>query len=325
MKKNERIFLTGHTGLLGSAFYNFFKKNKFKNIITVPKKKLDLTNKNQVENFFKKKRPDVVIICAARVGGIMDNYKNPWDFIYINTSIQLNILSLLKKYKIKKTLIFGSSCIYPKISSIPIKEDALLSGHLEKTNEAYAISKITGLKLAEYLIKQHKIDVRSVMPCSLYGTNDHYFESEKSHFIPAMIHKIHSAKIKNEKTFEVWGSGKALREFLYSGDLVKISLKLLNISKKKYLNNIGSEFFYNLGSSKSYTILNIVKMLCEIIGYKGKIVLNRKYPDGTMNKTMSSNKIKKIIQFELLDFYEGLKITYKDYLGKYYKKNISRK
>lgn len=325
MNKNDRIFLTGHTGLLGSAFYNFFKKNKYKNIITASKKKLDLTNKNKLENFFKKNRIDVVIICAARVGGIMDNFKNPWDFIYINTAIQLNILSLLKKYKIKKTLIFGSSCIYPKIASIPIKENSLMSGHLEKTNEAYAISKITGLKLAEYLIKQHKIDIRSVMPCSLYGPNDHYFASEKSHFIPAMIHKIYTAKINNKKTFEVWGSGKALREFLYVSDFVKISIKLMSISKKKYLKNIEDEYFYNLGSSQSYTIVEIVKMICKIIGYNGKIIFNKNYPDGTMDKTMSSKKIKKILKFNLLDFYEGLKLTYSDYLEQYNKKNFSRK
>jgi GDP-L-fucose synthase len=325
MNKNERIFLTGHTGLLGSSFYSFFKKNKFKNIITVSRKKLDLTNKNQLENFFKKNRIDNIIICAARVGGIMDNFKNPWDFIYVNTAIQLNILSLLKKYKIKKTIVFGSSCIYPKLASIPIKENALMSGYLEKTNEAYAISKITGLKLAEYLIKQHKIDVRCVMPCSLYGPNDHYFEREKSHFIPAMIHKIHTAKINNKKTFEVWGSGKALREFLYVSDLVKIAIKLMGISKKKYLKNIENEYFYNLGSSKSYTILIIVKMLCKIIGYNGKIIFNKNYPDGTMNKTMSSRKIKKILRFKLLDFYDGLKLTYSDYLEQYRKKISSRK
>ena len=199
MRKKDKIFIAGHNGLVGDAFYRILKKQGYENIKVSEKKKLDLTNQEKVFKFFNKNKIDVLLICAAKVGGIMSNSKYPYEFLKINTDIQNNLLEAAKQFKVKKTMFLGSSCIYPKNSKNPIKEGYLLSGYLEKTNEAYALSKIAGLKFSEYLIKQYKMDIRCFMPCNLFGFNDKFFDDGNNHVLPALIHRIYEAKINKKK------------------------------------------------------------------------------------------------------------------------------
>ena len=216
MKKNiKKIFIAGHNGLLGKALFKKLKKNN--KLITAERNKLNLINQNQVKNFFKKNKIDEVYIAAAKVGGIMANNTYPAEFIYNNTMIATNLINSSFEARVKKLIFVGSSCIYPKLSSLPIKENALLTGPLEKTNEAYAIAKIMGIKLCEYYNKQYETDFRSVMLTNLYGPNDN-FDNNNSHVIPALISKIHNAKVNNHKEIKLWGTGKPLREFLFIED-----------------------------------------------------------------------------------------------------------
>ena len=233
IKKNSRIFIAGHKGLVGSSILNLLKKHKFKNILIKDRKKLDLTNSKKVDLFFRKNRPEYVIMCAARVGGILENSKYPTEFIVENLMIQNNILISTKKYNIKRTIFLGSSCIYPKRSRIPIKEEYLLTGKLEETNQAYAIAKISGIKLCESLFNQYNQDIVSLMPTNVYGIKDN-FDLHSSHVIPGMIAKFLKAK-KNNQDVYLWGSGKPIREFIYDEDLANAIYLILKTSQKKNL------------------------------------------------------------------------------------------
>ena len=316
ISKKDRIFVAGHNGMVGSAIVKCLKKNKYKDIITTDKKKLNLTEFVKVKSFIKKKKPKIIIICAAKVGGIKINSEKPAEFYFENISIQNNLIHSAFLNNIRKIIFLGSSCIYPKYSKQPIKEEELLSGYLEPTNEAYAIAKIAGLKMCEFYNKQykksHNLDYRSLMPTNLFGYGDNY-DLNDSHVIPALIRKIHEAKIK-DKTLKVWGTGKAKRDFLFVDDLATAVEKLLRVSKKKFYLNGFKNNHLNIGSSEEISIKKLVIILSKIIGFKNNILFNHSMPDGTIRKLLNTKKLKKIINFKKTKLENALRLTYLDYL-----------
>ena len=320
ISKSDRIFLAGHKGMVGSAILKVLKKKNYKDIINVDKKKLDLTSFKKVKMFIKKKKPKLIIIAAAKVGGIKINSERPGEFLYENMSIQNNLIHGAFLNNVKKIIFLGSSCIYPKNSKQPIIEEYLLTGKLEQTNEAYAIAKIVGVKLCEFYNKQydktHKLDYRSLMPTNLFGYNDNY-DLNNSHVVPALIRKIHEAKISKKK-IEIWGTGKAKRDFLFVDDLAQVIEKIMRVSKNKYFKNNYQNNHLNVGSDKEISIKQLVKIISRIIGYNGEIYFNTKMPDGTLKKLLNVNKLKKIIKFKKTELKTAIKLTYSDYL-----KNIS--
>ena len=306
IKKNSKIFVAGHNGLIGSSVVNLLKKNCYKNIITENRKKLDLRNEKKVEFFFKKKKPEFLIICAAKVGGIIENKTKPLEFLIDNLLIQNNLLLATKKYNLKRTVFLGSSCIYPKKSKIPIKEEYLLTGKLEKTNEAYAISKIAGIKLCSILHEDYKKDVVCLMPTNVYGLNDN-FDIKSSHVIPGLISKFVHAKTNN-KDVNIWGTGKPIREFIHVEDLanaIYVSLK----TSKKTLNQIFKKSLplMNVGSGDHISIKKLALEIKKIIKFKGRVIYDTKYPDGTINKNLNSSLIKKLKWKTKIKFLSGLK------------------
>jgi GDP-L-fucose synthase len=316
MRKKSKIFIAGHKGLVGSAILRRFNIEGYKNLILRESSQLDLTNQISVDIFFKKEKPEIVILAAAKVGGIYANSAYPADFIYKNIMIQSNVIHAAFKNRVKKFIYLGSSCIYPKKSKQPIKEDYLLSGKLEKTNSAYAIAKISGLIMCQSYNEQYKnkTDFRCLMPTNLYGPHDNYHNLE-SHVIPALIRRIHEAKIKKIKKVIIWGTGKAQRDFLYSDDLADAILFLLKIKKekfKKYLNNQYN--IINIGSGYEYTVKNLAKIIAEVVGFKGTIVCDIKKPDGTLRKFLSNKILANLGWKPQFKLYEGLKKTYEDYL-----------
>lgn len=318
--KKINVFITGHNGLVGSSVKKIYEKDEKYKIIVKSKKQLDLLNYNEVKKFFKNSKIDYLIICSAKAGGILANSEKPFDFIYENIVMQSNLLSLAQIYKIKKTLVLGSSCIYPKKTKIPINENQILTGKLERTNEFYAISKIAGLKLAESLIIQKKTDIRCLMPCNVYGPNDHFFDPVRSHVIPALINKIYLAKVNNKKIVKIWGTGKPKREFIYVNDLAKVIKKVLELPKKKFFNNLNNNYFYNVGSGVEISIKQLVSKISKIVCFKGKIVFDTNYPDGTYSKLINSNNFKKIVSINNIDINKGLELTYFDFISKLNKK-----
>lgn len=297
INKNESLLLLGHNGLIGSALLKQLKNRNYKNIITIKKEKINLLNFSKLENFFKKKKPKKVIIAAARVGGIIANEKYPFNFIYENSVIQNNIVSLCIKYKCKKTIFLGSSCIYPKLWKKPFKEQDLILSNLEKTNEYYAIAKIAGLKLCEAFNKQFNKSIPkfiTVIPPNLFGHNDNY-DNQNSHVLAALIRKFYEACKKKYSKVEVWGTGKCKREFLYSIDAADMILDILETDEKKILKFTGGKFSHiNIGTGKDYSINEIAKIIKKISGFKGKIINNKNYPDGVKRKVLNINLFNKI-------------------------------
>lgn len=318
ISKKDKVFIAGHKGMVGSAIFRCLKKKNYKKIIVAKKSELDLRSLKKVNNFLKKEKPKVIIICAAKVGGIKINNEKPAEFYYDNITIQNNLIHSSFLNNIKKIIFLGSSCIYPKNTKQPISEEQLLTGTLETTNEAYAIAKIAGLKMCEFYNKQyeetHNLDYRSLMPTNLFGYGDNY-HSNNSHVVPALIKKIHEAKLSN-KNIEIWGSGKPKRDFLFVDDLANVVEKLLRISKKKFFNKNFNHNHLNVGSSQEISIRNLAKLICEVVGYNGKLIFNRKMPDGTMKKLLNIKKLKKIIKFKQTELKKALKLTYLDYLKK---------
>jgi len=304
---NKKLFIAGHQGMLGSAIYKIIKKKNIR-ILSATKKQLNLENFIQVEKWFKKNRPNYVIIAAAKAGGILDNSKYPVDYMLVNIKIQINIISLSHKYNVEKLIFVGSSCIYPKLSKNPIKEEELLTGSLEPTNQWYALSKIHGVKLCEAYHKQYKRNYSCVMPTNLYGPNDKYGDS--AHVIPALIKRMHEEKINKKKYIEVWGDGRPKREFMYVEDCAKVICKIL-FSKRYYP-------IINIGTRNEVTIKYLAEKISKIIGFKGKIKFDTKKPNGTMRKLLDISKIKNLKNISFTDFETGLKITYKDFIRRFY-------
>ena len=321
MKSNyKKIFITGHNGMVGSAFIRILKKNPRFKIIIADRKKINLEDQIKVDLFFKKNKPDYVINAAALAGGIYANETYCADFIDRNLIIQHNIIKNCYKYKIKKLLFLGSSCIYPRNCPQPMEEKHLLSNYLEKTNEAYAIAKIAGLKMCEFYNKQYNTDFRSVMPTNIYGFNDKYHK-DNSHVIPALIMKFHDAKVKNKKIVKVWGTGKAKREFIFVDDMVQLCLKVLFESKRKYFNFLKKNniSFLNIGSSSELSIENLSKIIKKITAFDGKIIFDKNKKDGTPRKLLDVTLLNKFIQKKerLVNLENGLFKTYNDFLKKY--------
>ena len=294
INKNSKIFIAGHKGLVGSSVYSLLRNKGYKKIFVASKNKLNLLDKKKVENFFKVKKIEFVVNCAAKVGGILANSSNPVDFFYENIQMQNNLLMAASKFNVKRFIFLGSSCIYPKKSKTPILESQLLSGKLEKTNEAYALAKISGIKLSEFLFIQRKLDVICLMPTNLYGVNDN-FDKFSSHVIPGMISKFLDSKKNNKKSVELLGSGKPLREFLYNDDLSEAILLILRTSKRKILNITNNSFpIFNIGTGKNISIRNLALLIKKITDFNGKIKFNKDYPDGTKRKNLNSSKIRKL-------------------------------
>ena len=311
MNKTSKVFVAGHGGMVGSAIMRRLAHNGYENIITVSHRELDLTNQSRVVRFFRSKKPDVVIDCAAKVGGIHANNTYRADFIYNNLQIQNNLIHTSYEFEVKKLLFLGSSCIYPKFADQPIKEEYLLASPLESTNEPYSVSKIAGIKMCESYYKQYKCDFISVMPCNQYGPNDN-FHPKNSHVLPALLRRFHEAKENNETNVEVWGTGKARREFLHVDDLASACVFLLEdvSSSVIYKKNISH---LNIGSGEEISIANLAKLIAKIVGYDGRISFQLDKPDGTLRKLMDVSRIKKLGWEPKFSLESGLTQTYNWY------------
>ena len=317
MNLNDKIYIAGHRGLVGSAVLRNLESKGFNNLLTKSHKDLDLTNQTKVKNFFDKEKPDYVILAAAKVGGIYANNTYPADFIYQNTMIETNIIHSAYENKVKRLLFLGSTCIYPKEIEQPMREDALLSNKLEPTNEPYALSKILGIKLCESYNRQHGTDFRSVMPTNLYGINDN-FDPENSHVIPGLMQRFHNAKINNDNEVMVWGTGNAMREFLFVDDMAEASLFVLGIDKEIYNENTLPMISHiNVGSGKDITIKELAEIMKEVVGFEGKISFDNTKPDGSPRKLIDVSRLSKMGWKNSTSLREGLELTYN-----WYKNNL---
>ena len=305
------IFLAGHKGLVGSAILRKLRKKNYKKIITITRKNLDLLNQKAVNNFLKKKKPKIVIIAAAKVGGVYHNNIHGADFIYENLQIQNNLIHGSFKNNVKRVIFLGSSCIYPKKSKQPISEKYLLTGKLEETNEPYAIAKIAGVKMCEAYNKQYKTKYLSLMPTNTYGPNDNY-DINYSHFFPALIKKAHECKIKNQKIFKVWGSGKPLRELIFVDDIADACIFFMNKNIK--------DTIINIGSGKDMRIRDYVNFLIKKLNLKVKIKYDNKKPDGVFRKVLDVRLAKKYGWKSKISLDKGFDITYQDFIKNYKKK-----
>ncbi len=306
MEKTSKIYVAGHTGMVGSAILRELKKQGYTNIITRTHKELDLCSQKDVNSFFESEKPEYVFLAAAKVGGIIANKEAPADFIYINMLIEFNVVHAAWKNGCKKLEFLGSSCIYPRLCKQPIKEEYLLTDELEKTNEAYALAKISGLKYCEFLNKQYGTNYISVMPTNLYGPNDNY-HPEYSHVIPGLIRKFHEAVIEGKSTVTCWGDGTPLREFLYVDDLANLCIYLMN--------NYNENEPINAGTGKEITIKDLTGIIAKIVGFNGEIVWDKSKPNGTPRKLLDVSKTKNIGWKYNVELEEGLKYTYRDFLN----------
>ncbi len=308
MNKTDKIYVAGHRGLVGSAIVRNLETKGYVNVIGRTHKELDLTNQAMVRDFFEKEKPDVVVLAAAKVGGINANNTAPADFAYENMQIQCNVIDCCHKYKVKKLLFLGSTCIYPKMAPQPIPEDALLTGPLEETNEAYAIAKIAGLEMCKFYKRQYGDDFISCMPTNLYGPYDNY-DLEGSHVMPAMIRKFHEAKVNHMPTVELWGTGTPLREFLYVDDMADACVFLLE--------NYEGEQHVNIGTGKEVTIKELAETVQKAVGYEGKIVWNKAMPDGTPRKLTNVDKLHHLGWTHKVELEEGVAFAYQ-----WFKENV---
>ncbi|MFH1744850.1 MAG: GDP-L-fucose synthase [bacterium] len=308
MQKNSKIYIAGHTGLVGSAVMRKLESLGYKNLILKSRNELDLTDQPTVADFFEKEKPEFVILAAARVGGVLANSTYPAEFIYENLQIQNNIIHQSYLNSVKKLLFLGSSCIYPREAPQPIKEEYLLTGPLEPTNEPYAISKIAGIKMCQSYNRQYGTNFISVMPTNLYGPNDN-FDLNSSHVIPALIRKFHEAKIKKLPNVLVWGTGRPKREFLHVDDLADALIFLIN--------NYDSTDIINIGTGKDLSIKEIAELIKNIIGYDGEISWDKTKPDGTPRKILNVEKINKLGWRQKINLEEGIRDTYD-----WFRKNI---
>ncbi len=314
MNLSDKIYIAGHSGLVGSAIERLLKKRGFKNLLIRSHKELDLTNQRQVNDFFKKEKPNYVILAAAKVGGIHANNTYPADFIYENIMIEANVINSAYQNNVERLLFLGSTCIYPKSVKQPMEEKALLTDVPEPTNEPYALAKIAGIKLCESYNRQHDTDFRSVMPTNLYGINDN-FHPENSHVIPGLMRRFHEAKINNYKDVKVWGSGNAMREFLYVDDMAEASLFVLELEKKVYQENTEPMLSHiNVGTGKDITIRELAEIMKEVVGFNGELFFDTSRPDGTSRKLIDVSRLSKMGWNYRTNLREGLAETYKWFL-----------
>jgi len=314
MNSKNKIYIAGHNGMVGSAIVKKLREKGFINIVTRFSSELDLTNQQDVHNFLQNEKPDYVVIAAAKVGGIHANDSYPAEFIYQNLMIEANLIHGSYLAGVSKLLFLGSSCIYPKESQQPIKEEYLLSGHLESTNEPYAVAKIAGIKLCESYNRQYGTDYRSIMPTNLYGPNDN-FHPENSHVIPALIRKFHEAKVNNEPFVEVWGSGKPMREFLHVDDMADASIHIMDIDKKILESEVDPMLSHiNIGTGTDITIKDVAQTIKEVVGFCGEIVFNTKMLDGTKRKLLDISKLERLGWKSVITLKDGLKETYEWFL-----------
>jgi GDP-L-fucose synthase len=304
MNKNSKIYIAGHKGMVGSALIRLLESRGFENIVYRTSKKLDLKNQDAVTEFYEAEKPDYVFVAAAKVGGIHANNTFRAEFLYDNLAIAMNVIHGAYKCGVKKLLFLGSSCIYPKDAPQPLKEEYLLTGPLEITNEPYAISKIAGIKLCETYRDQYGCNFVSAMPTNLYGPNDNY-DLKNSHVLPALIRKFHEAKVNNQPQVEIWGSGKPLREFLHVDDLAEACLFIME--------NYDEKLFLNIGFGEDLSIYELAMLIREIVGYSGAIVLNTQQPDGTFKKLLDSGRLMNLGWKPKISLREGIKRTYEVY------------
>ncbi len=303
MNKAAKIYVAGHKGMVGSAILRKLKQERFSNLIYKTSSELDLTNQEAVNQFFNTEKPEYVFLAAAKVGGIQANSVYRADFIYKNIMIEANVIHAAYINKVNKLLFLGSSCIYPKMATQPLKEEYLLAGYLEKTNEPYAIAKIAGIKMCEAYREQYNCNFIAAMPTNLYGPNDNY-NLNNSHVLPALIRKFHEAKINNEPTVEIWGTGTPLREFLYVDDLAEACLFLMK--------NYNEELFVNVGSGQDLSIKKLAETIKNIVGFKGNLTFNTSKPDGTPRKLLDVSKINNLGWKHKTSITEGIKKVYEE-------------
>ena len=314
MNLNDKIYIAGHRGLVGSAIVRQLEDRGFTNLLMRTHKELDLTNQAQVQNFFQQEKPDYVILAAAKVGGIHANNTYPADFIYQNMMIEANVINSAYESKVKRLLFLGSTCIYPKAVEQPMREDALLTDVLEPTNEPYALAKIAGIKLCESYNRQYGTDFRSVMPTNLYGINDN-FHPENSHVMPALMQRFHQAKINNDDEVVVWGTGNAMREFLYVDDMAQASLFVLELDEQTYKDNTQPMLSHiNVGTGRDTTIREMAETMKQVVGYEGKLTFDATKPDGAPRKLIDITRLKRMGWEYSVNLKDGLVDTYKWYL-----------
>lgn len=309
MDKNSVIYVAGHRGLVGSAIVRNLKSRGYTNIIGRTHSELDLGNQHEVKKFFEEEKPEYVFLAAAHVGGINANNTYPADFIYENLEIECNVIRACHDYKVKKLMFLGSSCIYPKMCPQPIKEEYLLSGYLEPTNEGYALSKIAGLKMCQFFKRQYGDNFISVMPTNLYGPNDNY-DLQSSHVMPALIRKFHEAKINDKPYVEIWGTGKPLREFLHVDDMADACVYLME--------TYDGEEHVNIGTGRELTIRELAEMIKEVVGFKGELKFNSDKPDGTPRKLLDVSKLEGLGWKYNIELKDGIRSSYE-----WFKEHIS--
>ena len=304
--KNAKIYVAGHKGMVGSAIVRALNKEGYYNIVTRTHSELNLIRQDEVEAFFEQEKPEIVVLAAAKVGGIVANESALADFMYDNMMLEMNVIHAAWKNNCKKLLFLGSSCIYPRMAPQPMPESCLLTSELEKTNEAYALAKISGLKYCEFLNRQYGTDYISVMPTNLYGPNDNYHPTH-SHVLPALIRRFHEAKEAGLESVTCWGDGTPLREFLYVDDLADLCVFLLN-------NYSGNETV-NAGTGKELTIKELTEIVAKVVGYKGKIEWDPSKPNGTPRKLLDVSKAKKLGWTYKTELEDGIKLAYEDFLN----------
>ena len=314
MNPKDKIYISGHNGMVGSAIVKKLREKGFVNIITRSSSELDLTNQQKVHNFLQNERPDYIVAVAAKVGGIHANNSYPAEFIYQNLLIEANLIHGAYLAGTNNLLFLGSSCIYPKESLQPIKEEYLLSGYLESTNEPYAIAKIAGIKLCESYNRQYNTDYRSIMPTNLYGPNDN-FHSKNSHVIPALIRRFHEAKVENKSSVEIWGSGKPMREFLHVNDMADASIYIMSLNKEILEKETKPMFSHiNIGTGVDITIKKVAKIVKDVVGFGGEIVFNINMPDGARRKLLDISKARELGWKPSIPLINGLEEVYEWFL-----------
>jgi GDP-L-fucose synthase len=305
VQKDSKIYIAGHRGMVGSAIHRKLQEKGFTNFVLRTSKELDLRNQQAVSDFFQNEKPDYVFLAAAKVGGIIANNTYRADFLYENLAIQNNVIHSAYETGVKKLMFLGSSCIYPKLAPQPLKEEYLLSGFLEETNEPYAIAKIAGIKLCEAYRSQYRCDFISVMPTNLYGPNDNY-DLQKSHVLPAMIRKFHEAKVSGNESVTLWGTGSPMREFLHADDLAEACAYLME--------NYSQPEFINIGTGTDVTIKELAETVCKIVGFEGELIWDTTKPDGTPRKLMDVSRLHDQGWKHTIDLQEGIALAYQDFL-----------